>query len=188
MPLALLRSAVPRVRVLPEKEGDRRRRPELQQLRTRQSSPSDLAGEAEHVEPRRIVAIETRRQHRPLPRAGRHLESVEERDRLAHAVEPGQLAAVVDVMPREQEPHEVRRRDRLDLRAQPIERVAMDAGQQRAVAPFEPPRRCRGRDGVNRPRNTTPSASSASSPASASVTGDAEPRGQRVRGRPDPRS
>ena len=36
----------------------------------------------------------------------------------------------------EQETHEVRDGDRLDLGAQPVERVAMDARQQRPVAPF----------------------------------------------------
>ena len=41
-----------------------------------------------------------------------------------------------DVLPAEQEAQEVARRDRLDLRAQPLDRVAMDARQQAALAPF----------------------------------------------------
>ena len=40
--------------------------------------------------------------------------------------------ALVHVLPLEQEPHEVGRTHRLDLRAQPVERVAMDAREQRA--------------------------------------------------------
>ena len=41
------------------------------------------------------------------------------------------------MLPAEQEAHEIRRTDRLDLGAQPVQRVAMDAGEQRPVAPFE---------------------------------------------------
>ena len=44
----------------------------------------------------------------------------------------------VHVLPREQEPHEVGRADRLDFRAQPVQRVAMDARQQPPVAPLNP--------------------------------------------------
>ena len=53
---------------------------------------------------------------------------------------PGQPARRLDVLPGEQEAHEIGRADRLDLGAQPVERVAMDARQQAAVAPFEPAR------------------------------------------------
>ena len=42
-----------------------------------------------------------------------------------------------DVLPREEEAHEVRRADGLDLRAQAIEGVAMDAREQSAVAPLD---------------------------------------------------
>ena len=68
------------------------------------------------------------------------------------------------MLPAEEEPHEIRRADRLDLGAQPVQRVAMDAREQRpshhssALSP-----------GVKRPRSTTPSASSSSSAASASA-------------------
>ncbi len=49
---------------------------------------------------------------------------------------PDEPAVRVEVMPREQEAHEVGRVDRLDLGAQPVQRVAVDARQQRAIAPL----------------------------------------------------
>ena len=106
--------------------------------RGREPRPADLAGEAEHVEHRRLVAVDARRQDRALPRAGRAARS-----RRACATtsrspsSAGQPVDGVDVLPREQEAHEVGRADRLDLRAQAVQRVAMDAREQRAVAPFE---------------------------------------------------
>ena len=41
-----------------------------------------------------------------------------------------------DALPVEQEAQEVARRDRLDLRAQALDRVAVDAREQPALAPF----------------------------------------------------
>ena len=41
------------------------------------------------------------------------------------------------MLPVQQEAHEFRRRHRLDLRAQPVQRVAMNARKQSPVAPFE---------------------------------------------------
>ena len=64
-----------------------------------------------------------------------------------------------DVLPAEQEAQEVARGDRLDLGAQPLDRVAMDARQQAALAPF-----VLGRAGVKRPRMAKPSASSVARP------------------------
>ena len=60
----------------------------------------------------------------------------------------------VDVLPGEQEAHEVGGADRLDLRAQAIERVAMDAREQTTVAPFDGADRdrIRVRDRVERSR------------------------------------
>ena len=43
------------------------------------------------------------------------------------------------MLPAEEEAHEIRRADRLDLGAQPVQRVAMNAGEERPVAPFERP-------------------------------------------------
>ena len=41
------------------------------------------------------------------------------------------------MLPAEEEAHEIGGADRLDLGAQPVQRVAVDACEQRAVAPFE---------------------------------------------------
>jgi hypothetical protein len=54
---------------------------------------------------------------------------------------PLTLRARANLLPVEQEAREVARLDRLDLLAQALERVAVDARQQVALAPFE--RRCR---------------------------------------------
>ena len=84
---------VPRISMLAEKERYRRDGRELENLRRREPRPADLARQAQHVEHRRVVSIETRRQDRALPRAGRQLESIEERDGLAQPVESRQLAS-----------------------------------------------------------------------------------------------
>ena len=109
----------------------------VEDLRGREPRPADFAGQAQHVEQGRIVAIEPRRQHRPLPGAGGQLEPVQERNGFAHAVEAGELRAAVHVVPGEEEPHEVGRRHRLDFCAQPVQRIAMDAREERTVAPFQ---------------------------------------------------
>ena len=53
------------------------------------------------------------------------------------AAAPDQLVFGIDVLPMQQEAHELRRIHRLDLRAQPVQRVAMNAREQSPVAPFE---------------------------------------------------
>src|SRR2546430_17713431 len=66
-----------------------------------------------------------------------HFASVEQ---IEHRAEPFRSLGPgvrCDALPPQQEPHEVRRRDRLDLLAQPVERVAVDAGEQAALAPFQ---------------------------------------------------
>ena len=103
-----------------------------------QPRPADFAGEAEHVEHRRLVAVDARGQHVRAPtrsaasskpsscgrlRAGRRCRSGVSTDR--------------DVLPGEEEAHEVGGADRLDLGAQPVQRVAMDSREQPPVAPFE---------------------------------------------------
>jgi len=83
-----------------------------------------------------IVSVDARGQNGALPAVGRQLESVQLFEDRAEAVDAAQPMRGVHVLPREQEPHEIRRADRLDFRAQPVERVAMDAGQQPPVAPL----------------------------------------------------
>ncbi len=43
---------------------------------------------------------------------------------------------LVDALPDEQEAEEIARRDRLDLRAQTADRIAVDAGEEPPVAPL----------------------------------------------------
>ena len=43
----------------------------------------------------------------------------------------------IDTLPHEEKSHEVRRAHRLNLRAKPIQRVTMDARQQRPIAEFQ---------------------------------------------------
>ena len=50
----------------------------------------------------------------------------------------------LDPLPGEQEPHEVRRTHRLDLGPEPVQGIAVDPGQQPAVAPLERVGRLRG--------------------------------------------
>ena len=98
--------------------------------------PADFAGQAQHVEHLRLVRDHARREDRALPRARRELEPVEHREDLAQAVDSGQPVGGVDVLPRE-EAHEVGGAHRFDLRAQPVQRVTVNAREQGAVAPFE---------------------------------------------------
>ncbi len=72
----------------------------------------------------------------PLPTDGRDVVALELSDRLQQAALALQLRARRDVLPAQQEAHEVLRGDRLDLGAQAVERVAVDARQQAAVAPL----------------------------------------------------
>ena len=58
---------------------------------------------------------DARRQDVALPRRPRQLEALQLRDHLPHAVAAVQLRAGCDVLPDEEEAHEVGRRDRLDL-------------------------------------------------------------------------
>ena len=93
--------------------------------------------EAQHVEHRGVVPLDSRRQKRssPMPRLPPRI-----RRALAERAAGRRClimrARVADVLPFELEPHEIRWADRLDLRSQSIERVAMNAGEEPAIAPF----------------------------------------------------
>ena len=126
-----------------QEEGDRRTRREAWRIAIgprarggREPRPSDLARKAEQVEHRRIVTVHARGNHGALPRAGRQLVAIERRDRFAQPVDAGQAIGGIDVLPLEEEAHEIGGADRLDLGAQAVDGVAMDARKQRAIAPF----------------------------------------------------
>ena len=61
---------------------------------------------------------------------------IERRHDRPQAIDPGHPMPPLDVLPCEQESHEIRRADRLDLRTEPIERVAMNPRQQTPIAPL----------------------------------------------------
>ena len=115
-----------------------RRPPVSRSARRRQARPADLAGQAQRVEHATARSRRRAPAARALPRVGRRARSRRAARRLRAARRaPVRRADGVDVLPREQEPHEVGGADRLDLRAQAIERVAVDARQQPPIAPFE---------------------------------------------------
>ena len=98
--------------------------------------PGDPAGEALVVEPARLVFGKARRQDLGLPGAGRRLEALELGDHDLERVRPLHARVGRDVLPAEQEAEKIARRDRLDLGPQALDRVAVDAGEQPALAPF----------------------------------------------------
>ena len=129
---------LPRVCMGAQEERDRRRPSEAGRTlgHHRQPRPGDIAGETQVIEHRRVVAVDARRQDRSFPRAGSQFVAVELLDDRAHAIRPRETVRWVHVLPDEEEAHEVGRRDRLDLRAQAIQRVAVDSRQQRSIAPL----------------------------------------------------
>src|SRR5919109_5160126 len=86
---------------------------------------------------RGLVPLHAHRQDRSFPRRAGELETVEHRNRLTEAIDPRELVGGIDVLPLEEEAHEVGWADRLDLCAQAIQRVAMDARKECPVAPLE---------------------------------------------------
>src|SRR6185295_18599716 len=92
--------------------------------------PTDFAGEAERVEERRFVAVDAQREDVALPGVRGDFESVELFDDFVNAVDAGQARRRRHVLPGEEEAHEVGGGDRLDLGAQTIERVAVDAREE----------------------------------------------------------
>ena len=109
--------------------------------RRRQARPDRAPGQAQVVEPRHVVAFETRRQHLRFPGSDRRLEALQLTDHRVERVRPFAAVVVQKVLPAEQKPHEILRADGLDLLPQPLHRVPMDPREQRAIAPFARARR-----------------------------------------------
>ena len=95
----------------------------------------------------------------PLPGARRDLEALELLDHGEEAAPALELRPRRHVLPAQQEAHEVLRRHRLDLAAQAIRRVAVDAGEEAPLAALDS-RSPSSRSGSKRPRSAKPSASS----------------------------
>src|SRR5690606_29699782 len=77
------------------------------------------------------------RQQMRLPGTGRRLDAVELLEHRGKSFHTARPLLGIHALPAEQEAHVLREGDRPDLRAQPIQRVAMDTGEQPAIAPLE---------------------------------------------------
>ena len=99
--------------------------------------PTHTAGEAQRVQQRRIVLLDPRGQDVTLPRRGGNLEAVELADDGREALQSSGPVLGIHPLPGEQEPHEIRWAHRLDLRAEAVERVAVDPRQQPPLAPLQ---------------------------------------------------
>ena len=101
-----------------------------------QARPQRAPGRAQVVEPRAGVVLHARRQDLRFPHRRRRLEAFELAEHAGERVGAADAARRADALPVEQEAHEVARLDRLDLAAQALERVAMDAREQVPLAPL----------------------------------------------------
>src|ERR1051326_7425960 len=101
-----------------------------------QTRPTDLSRKAERVEPERVVALDPGWKDLGFPGTRRQLRAVEQLEDGGHAL--GTLGSRVGSkpLPAEQEPHEIGGADGVDLPLKAIERIAVDAGQEPALAPF----------------------------------------------------
>ena len=102
----------------------------------RQPPPSDAAGEAAVVEPLGLVAGKPRGQDFALPGRGGRGEALELLHQRLDRLGAFHAGVIRHALPREQETQEVARGDRLDLGAQALEGIAMNAREQAALAPL----------------------------------------------------
>ena len=111
--------------------------------RWRQARPDRAAGQAQVVEPSHVVGIKTRRQELGFPSRNRCLEALQLADDGIERVRS--LAPIVrhQVLPAEQEAHEILRADGLDFLTKALHRVAVvRASSDRTIPALE-----RGREG-----------------------------------------
>src|SRR3954471_17934984 len=98
-----------------EGRGPPRRSAPRRLVRARQPSPGDLAGEAELVEQRLVIARHPRRQDVALPGARGRLESLQLPQHFGQSLRAVELRALLHVLPAEQVAEEVLRGAGLDL-------------------------------------------------------------------------
>ena len=103
----------------------------------REPRPRDLSGEAEHVEHRRFVVVDSRPKDRAFPRGGGGLEAVEHRHDLAQPVQAVSRSAGSTCCHLNRKRMKSAGTDRLDLGAQPVDGIPVNAGEERAIAPFD---------------------------------------------------
>ena len=101
-----------------------------------QPSPTDATRKTKAIKPLGIVLGNTRGEDRRFPSRQRQLAAVELFQHGLQTLRSFDAMIGVDPLPREQKPIKILNRDRLNFRAQPIDRQPMNSCQQSAVAPF----------------------------------------------------
>src|SRR6266436_7248545 len=124
-------------------QGNRRRAHRRSRLctairgaRRNEPRPSTLPGKALGVEPGRLILRDAGRKDLRLPRACRRLKAFETGERRRQCIRSLQSRFFRYLLPCKQEAEEVPRSDGLDLGAQALDRIMVDAGKQPAVAPL----------------------------------------------------
>jgi hypothetical protein len=105
-------------------------------LRRAQTSPANPAGKTEPVQPFGIVIGHTRRKHGRFPRSQWQLATVKLFQDGLQAFQTFDPMFLVGSLPRKKKTIEIVNRDRLNFRAQSIDREPMNSRQQPAIAPF----------------------------------------------------
>ena len=124
-----------------ERDGRRAHRRRADALRGVSRAHSARPDETQAVEPVRVVFVEARGQDVALPGGGGDFVSLELRDDGGETFDAFGFRRARHALPFEQEAHEIRGRYRLDLGAQRLDGVAIDAREQAPLAPFERGRR-----------------------------------------------
>src|SRR5262249_42294285 len=99
-------------------------------------APGKLSIPARALEELGKVRPHSRRKENLLPRCRRSLVALKQRDSLHQAALAAQRVASLEVVPAEEKAHEILRRQRLDLLAQPADGEPVDALEQAAIAPL----------------------------------------------------
>ena len=117
--------------------GPHRRRATVAAVCARtQPCPGDTPRSTVIVQPGGLIGSKPRRQDLGLPGGGRRLEAFELPDHFLDCVRPFHARVGTGVLPGQQEAQEIAGRHRLDLGAQALDRVVMNARQQPPLAPF----------------------------------------------------
>ena len=103
----------------------------------RDAAPAHGSGEAELVEPARVVVGDAGRKQRTLPLDSRSLEAFKLRESFEDALFPAELCLRREVLPAEQPAHVDGGSNRFDLLTKRAECKAMDALEDAALAPFD---------------------------------------------------
>ena len=129
----------PRRRVLAQHQGDRRaaQRSLARPDRGREPAPGHASGEAKPVDEIGLIVRDAGGEHFALPGAGGNFVAVELLDDHGKSLGTLQLLFARNVLPVQEETHEIGGADWFDLGAQAVERIAVNAREEPAVAPFE---------------------------------------------------